>query len=183
MARPSSRERILDALQEILVRAGLQAVTLDAVAEAAHVSKGGLLYHFPSKEALLDALVQRACDTAEAEFAEAEATDDIISYYFGASQPSGSEAALIWSLVSMLRNDDAITHDARKLTTSFFARWNEIIKRRIDDPVLAELVLLAGDGLYLRALTGLPMPDGETIDTIARHLAEQAASRSHQADT
>ena len=33
-------------------------MTLDVVAQAAGVSKGGLLYHFPSKESLLGALAQ-----------------------------------------------------------------------------------------------------------------------------
>ena len=37
-------------------------MTLDAVAQRAEVSKGGLLYHFPSKEALLQAMLARLCD-------------------------------------------------------------------------------------------------------------------------
>ncbi len=39
-------------------------MTLDAVATRAGVSKGGLLYHFPNKEALLKAMVQRSVDQA-----------------------------------------------------------------------------------------------------------------------
>ena len=38
---------------------GAVHLTLDAVAERAGVSKGGLLYHFPSKESLLQAMVDR----------------------------------------------------------------------------------------------------------------------------
>jgi AcrR family transcriptional regulator len=34
-------------------------MTLEAVAREADVSKGGLLYHFPSKEALISGMVRR----------------------------------------------------------------------------------------------------------------------------
>ena len=47
-------------------------MTLDAVAKQAGVSKGGLLYHFPSKDALLTAMVERyVCHLSEAEQAAA----------------------------------------------------------------------------------------------------------------
>ena len=38
-------------------REGLLAMTLDRIAEEAGVSKGGLLYHFPSKDELIVALL------------------------------------------------------------------------------------------------------------------------------
>ncbi len=51
--------RVLDAAEHIVQARGVPALTLDAAARAAGVSKGGLLYHFASKEALLQALMQR----------------------------------------------------------------------------------------------------------------------------
>ncbi len=42
-------------------------MTLDSVAERAGLSKGGLLYNFPTKEALLQAVVQRLGDEVAAE--------------------------------------------------------------------------------------------------------------------
>src|SRR5689334_4878280 len=54
-----TRTRLLDAATEVLLRDGAQALTLDAVAKQAQVSKGGLLYHFPSKQALVAGMVQR----------------------------------------------------------------------------------------------------------------------------
>jgi AcrR family transcriptional regulator len=44
-----ARERILEAAYTVAERSGAAALTLDAVAAEAKVSKGGLLYHFPSK--------------------------------------------------------------------------------------------------------------------------------------
>ncbi|MEA2177259.1 MAG: hypothetical protein QOG77_556, partial [Solirubrobacteraceae bacterium] len=46
----STRDRLIDAFENLLVTVGSRAATLDAVAAAADVSKGGLLYHFPSKD-------------------------------------------------------------------------------------------------------------------------------------
>ena len=48
----SARERILDTAESRLLELGQRGLVLSAVATQAGVSKGGLLYHFPSKEAL-----------------------------------------------------------------------------------------------------------------------------------
>ena len=68
----NSREHILDTYVDLLIRSGERAATLDAVATAAKVSKGGLLYHFSSKKALLEALAERTLTLAEEDFAAME---------------------------------------------------------------------------------------------------------------
>ena len=62
MARKSKRIEIIEAASQIVFEHGVDALTLDAVSKAAGVSKGGLLYHFKSKEGLVEALVQYAND-------------------------------------------------------------------------------------------------------------------------
>jgi len=64
--RPA-RERLLDAAERVVVESGATHLTLDAVAKSAGVSKGGLLYHFPSKEALLEGMLTRHFDDVDAE--------------------------------------------------------------------------------------------------------------------
>jgi AcrR family transcriptional regulator len=54
----SSRERILAASVQVALGAGVSAMTLDAVAKEAGVSKGGLLYHFASKDELIAAMLE-----------------------------------------------------------------------------------------------------------------------------
>lgn len=58
-ACPTSADRLLDAAERLVVARGAAHLTLDAVAQEAGVSKGGLLYHFPSKAALLEGMVRR----------------------------------------------------------------------------------------------------------------------------
>jgi AcrR family transcriptional regulator len=55
----NSRESILEAAEAVVLESGARHMTLDAVAARAGVSKGGLLYHFPTKEALLRAMLER----------------------------------------------------------------------------------------------------------------------------
>jgi AcrR family transcriptional regulator len=59
---PAARARILDAAEQLVAAQGASNLTLDAVAHAAGVSKGGLLYHYPNKDALLAAMIERHCD-------------------------------------------------------------------------------------------------------------------------
>ena len=66
MARPSRRAELLDAAIAVIRRDGARALTLDAVAAEAGVSKGGVLYHFASKRALIDGLLERWLDDFEA---------------------------------------------------------------------------------------------------------------------
>lgn len=52
-------DKILDCVYVVLSERGLGGLTLDATAAAAGISKGGLIHHFPTKRALLDAVVRR----------------------------------------------------------------------------------------------------------------------------
>jgi len=54
------RERILDAALAVFTRRGYREATMDEVAEAAATSKGGVYFHFPGKEALFLALLERS---------------------------------------------------------------------------------------------------------------------------
>jgi AcrR family transcriptional regulator len=63
--RERSREEILDAARRVLLRSGVAATTLEAVAREVGVSKPTLYYYFASKNALLFELIFGAL-TAEA---------------------------------------------------------------------------------------------------------------------
>jgi AcrR family transcriptional regulator len=64
------RTRILDAAEAMVRARGVSGLTLEAAAREAGVSKGGLLYHFASKEALLAAMLNRLADFVAEDFAE-----------------------------------------------------------------------------------------------------------------
>lgn len=58
-ARVSNRDALLDVLESLIADGSVHDVTLDGVAARAGITKGGLIYHFKSKEALLHGLIER----------------------------------------------------------------------------------------------------------------------------
>ena len=69
------RERIITAATELFARVGYRHAALLALAEAAGISRTGLLHHFGSKEALLKAVLERRDAEDAARFAD-EDTDE-----------------------------------------------------------------------------------------------------------
>jgi AcrR family transcriptional regulator len=55
----NAKERIINAAEQVVIEAGARHLTLESVAAKAGISRGGLLYHFPEKEALLRAMLER----------------------------------------------------------------------------------------------------------------------------
>lgn len=65
----NTRERLLDAAESVVIEQGVSAMTLEAVAARAGISKGGLLYHFPSKDAIVMGMVSRIASIVQERFA------------------------------------------------------------------------------------------------------------------
>jgi TetR/AcrR family transcriptional regulator, transcriptional repressor for nem operon len=55
----ANRERILDAAQQLVLERGFAATSVDAVLAAASATKGGFFHHFPTKNDLGHALLER----------------------------------------------------------------------------------------------------------------------------
>ena len=58
-------DRIVDAAAALFARRGLEQTSVQAVADAVGLSKAGLLHHFPSKDALRDAVVGQAAQLGQ----------------------------------------------------------------------------------------------------------------------
>jgi TetR/AcrR family transcriptional regulator, transcriptional repressor for nem operon len=75
-----TRERILDGAQRLVLEYGLAATTVDAILAESETSKGAFFHHFPTKNDLARALVERYAESDVAfldEFmARAEAATD-----------------------------------------------------------------------------------------------------------
>ncbi|GAB3212414.1 TetR/AcrR family transcriptional regulator [Marinactinospora endophytica] len=153
-------------------------MTLEAVAAAAGVSKGGLLYHFPSKSAMMTGLARRLADRARDEFHEAVHSEEgVVRRFLRTSLPeSVEETELYWSVIAALRGEEDVSDEARRLIGYVFAEWARLLHDEIDDPVLAETIRLVGDGLYLTAIAGLPQPDPDLVRRVMDRLVAQAES-------
>ncbi len=59
MADTQKYDRILDALQQLMVDKSMSNISVSDIAARAGIGKGSIYYYFPSKEAILDALIRR----------------------------------------------------------------------------------------------------------------------------
>ena len=71
------RSQLLEVAARLSLEQGIAAVTLDAVSQAAGVSKGGLLHHFPNKLALLDGLFDELVARFDRAIEKAMAADKV----------------------------------------------------------------------------------------------------------
>lgn len=181
-AAGTARDRVLDAYETVLIEQGPSGATLDAVAAAAGVSKGGLLYHFSSKESLADGLLARLRERSatDAELMRADA-DGAVAYYLRTSVPGGgSPVGLTRTYLATLRIADgsAAGAGAREALAAVDSDGLAALREEITDPVLAWLVQLVGDGLYLRTLTGAPLTGGVAPEQLLGTLRELLGIRS-----
>jgi AcrR family transcriptional regulator len=176
LSRPSARERLLDAAVDVVRRDGAQALTLDAVAAEAGVSKGGLLYHFRSKRDLLDALVERWLDGWQAEMDADASGDGFVAAFVRASHlggAGGDERADETALLAALVGQPEVLAAARER----YGVWQDRVEREGGDPVAATVARLAADGLWLADLLGLAPPQGELREAVLARLLELATER------
>ncbi|WP_417768434.1 TetR/AcrR family transcriptional regulator [Stappia sp.] len=150
------RRALLDRAAELAVEQGLAAVTVQAVADAAGVTKGGFMHHFPSKQALIDAVFRELLDTLDRDLdarieADPEPDGAFTRAYLGsvldmAPGASGGPWAALY--VSMLTDPDL-----RALWAGWFEARIER-HRATDDDVRLAAVRAAADGIWLADLTG-----------------------------
>jgi AcrR family transcriptional regulator len=170
----SARERILDAYIELLITEGERAATLDAVARAAEVSKGGLLYHFKNKDALVESLIERLDEEIEADVVRLETSpEDAITYFLRTSVNMGTpyDRAILATLRIAQENEQG-----RDALRRMHERWRVALGPIITDPAVVDVILFISDGIYSRSAL-----DGEvahslqdTIDVVLRLLAPAA---------
>ncbi len=148
MARPPhAREKALSAYSEILEADGERAATIDAVAARAGISKGGVLYHFPSKEALGEALLERFHEVAAVGIEEMKSDPAGPAHHYVRTSWETNEledpiyrAVLRLAQTSWQPAIDAIetTHQA----------WGDLIRAEVGDDAVADAIVLIGEGLY-----------------------------------
>lgn len=176
MARPSNRAKVLEAAVRLAQREGVTAVTLDSVAAEAALTKGGLMYHFPSREALLAGVEEYLAAswnemlTAAAGKPAAEVGPrERMAAYAAVATQSASSAELAF-IIEFSKHGGTGSPWARVA-----AEWTPSVQDAMDDPELMDLFLarLAADGLWvLESLACTPMGDD-----VRRILAERIVTR------
>jgi AcrR family transcriptional regulator len=169
----------LRAAATVVAERGYSALTLDAVGAAIGVSKGGVLYHFPTKEALVAALLEELTAGFDADQSAAHAADPVapgawtrafVSASFDPRQDEPTQQSTA-GLLAAVAHDPALLEPLR----DHYRRW---IERLADDglpDVDAHVVRLAADGLWAADLFELAPPDPALRERIRARLMELAA--------
>ena len=168
-----TRARLLEAAADLVRDQGAGALTLDAVAAWAGVSKGGLLYHFPSKRHLVRALVEHWMDRFEAGVADADDGDPggFARAYARVSDLEsipGEERALEFALLAVLVGEPERLDFVRER----YRAWQARIEADGVGPAAATLVRLAADGLWFADLLDLGAPRGEVRERVLARMAD-----------
>lgn len=176
---PSKRDLILYAAGQVVLNNGAAQLTLDSVAEEAGVSKGGLLYHFPTKDALIDELLDtylRGFDSVIDAHIDSdngpEAGKFLRAYVrtsFTDDLPDPSFAAA--ALAAVTAKPELLEKVREK-----YAEWKA---RALKDglPLQTALtVMLATDGIWCAELLGIQPLDAEQRTAVQAALLELLAS-------
>ncbi|MCR2811586.1 TetR family transcriptional regulator [Microbacterium sp. zg.Y1090] len=176
---PRARESVLDAFETLLIDDGPRAATMEAAASAAGVSKGGLLYHFASKDALEAGLLERMEQLAHDDVAQlVAAPEGPVAAFLRSSimDDSALDRALIAGSRLAQGGSPAATAALRRVREM----WEQALRPHTRDETTLQLVLLVSDGLYFNNALGAgavpgPVPRGDDMDALIA-LVERAVA-------
>lgn len=183
LPNPDARTRILDAAEAIVQARGAPALTLAEAARGAGISKGGLLYHFASKEAMLHGLVARLAGYVRMEF------HGVLAAQSGPCP--ASRALLAWAFdhpdqvceehrragavfLAVFHHDPAMLGPIRAV----FAEIRDHLRADALPPGVALAIMAASDGLFFAQLFGMYAQDEverlairQALETLLREVA------------
>lgn len=164
----NTRKRLIAAARKIALEHGAGSLTLDLVAEYAGVSKGGVLYHFGTKRALLEGLVVSFLDDFDLAVAKElkSGAESWLLAYIRASFPHRRAAQLreTGALFALL----ALEPDLLELARVRFQSWHEKAGGESEDPTSATLIRAAIDGLWYNEMFGFVLSAKEREELLAR---------------
>jgi AcrR family transcriptional regulator len=154
-AARDTRNVILDAAETVVATMGVATLTFEEVARVANVSKGGVLYHFPTKEALTEAMIERFISRFDTAVEEAAASDHgsigrNIRAYVRATMGEPPLTGELFdrangAITAALANFPERLEPVRQQS----ARSQRMIEDGTLDPIFATIVRLAIDGMWL----------------------------------
>jgi AcrR family transcriptional regulator len=162
------RERVLAAAWSLTLERG-RVPSLDAVASAAGVSKGGLVHHFSTRAAIVEGLAMEAIGTTDLAMSAAAERGDAARMWLQLSAPAPDEVEVYRAMVVAFRalgeGGSAVISRAVEAT----ARWEALIAAEVGDADRARLIRLVGDGLLMNAVTGIGVEfSPEAIESLLR---------------
>ena len=166
------RRAILDCANRLIAERGAAELSIQAVADAAGVSKGGVFHHFPNRQALIFAMLQDLLEQSSDQIDALMAADPV---------PHGRFTRAYVQMILMDDDPDQIRACTALMQVTLFdpetcILWTNWLNSRLaehaatdGDPAL-ELVRLAADGTWLTARTQDILPDNDAPTMLRNRL-------------
>lgn len=167
------KEKILNVANKVIAEKGLNCFTLEEVAKEAGISKGGLLYHYPSKDQLIEGLIQNYLVGFENKVTE-RAKDQLEESSYGwlisfiqeqFSLTSSKDSNIISGLLAAaVLNKELLDPFMKKRKD-----WIEKIKRS-NDPIIGLIVSFVCDGIVFSNLLGVEVISEDVKEKVLERL-------------
>ena len=173
--KKDSRELILQAAEEIVARHGPAHLTLETAANEAKVSKGGLFYHFRSKEALLEAMIRRSMHLLESEHTKVaesltgERNGKLKANIIGTLRHLEGQRPVLTAVVAAIANDPKLVEPMRESFRNDFQALCKELNLRMED---LAILFLASQGLLLMELLGLSFLTPSQIRKVTQRMLQ-----------
>ncbi len=170
-----SRESILQAAEEIVAKSGPAHLTLETAAAQAKVSKGGLFYHFRSKEALLEAMIRRAMELLESEHTKVaesltgERNGKLKANIIGTLRHLEGQRPVLTAVIAAIASDPKLVEPVRESFRNDFQALCGELNLRMED---VAILFLASQGLLLVELLNLSFLTPSQIRKVTQRMLD-----------
>ena len=170
MRSNNKKNKILEAAFTVVAEQGANRLTIDAVATESGFSKGGVLYHFRSKNALLTGMLAHLVDAILNRIEDQKLTN-LLSSLIGARQETDvTERRASLALLTAFAEDKRLLEPARQQMTQLY-RESVNDKTGGDE---AAILFFANEGLRFLELFDL-CPIGPTkVSKLTQHMIKRA---------
>lgn len=176
----SKKVDLFKATQNIINTKGISHLTLDNIAKEANISKGGLLYHFPTKKALIEGGIKDVLKNYAIEMDKLHNED----HDDGGFLRSYAEVSLNnpQQLTSGLLAAVATDAELLQPIQDHYENWQEKITNDGLDPVIATIIRLTIDGIWFCELFGLAPLEKEFKEEVLEKLLDMTESNTMTTD-
>jgi AcrR family transcriptional regulator len=159
---------ILAGAEKAILAKGIANATIEDVAREASVSKGGVLHHFPNKEAILVGLLQDLIARFEADIESYRSQDPdskgaFTRAFLRATIKPGAQCVDLFSALSSVFCNTPALLDLQRESN---AKWQQQMENDGIDPVHAAIVRFAADGLWFARVHDMGVPSEKIRQSI-----------------
>jgi AcrR family transcriptional regulator len=175
--KPDTRHQILRIANELFAARGYAGTSLAHIAQRLNITKAALYYHFPSKSAILDALLAEPL-SAYTRLAEKAAAATLTDTELLAAVIDTTAAGL--AMVDLLNNDPSVRAQFDAESTRATSAWiNETIVAALAGPAPSTAAVIRAHAAYTLAKHGTitwlathntPLEDTERAELLAAAL-------------